>query len=113
MENLLDDYPDLKFYFVKEDQYKISAAWLIEKIKMKGYQGKDCGVSKKHSLVLVNFSKKSENLVLEGIWWALYSRSCFVLNFLCIGMGFKSILGGFWSILAPPGPRLQVSTTGQ
>ena len=63
MENLLDDYPDLKFYFVKEDQYKISAAWLIEKIKMKGYQGKDCGVSKKHSLVLVNFSKKSENLI--------------------------------------------------
>ena len=63
MENLLADYPDLKFYFVKEDQYKISAAWLIEKIKMKGYQGKDCGVSKKHSLVLVNFSKKSENLI--------------------------------------------------
>ena len=63
MENLLDDYPDLKFYFVKEDQYKISAAWLIEKIKMKGDQGKDCGVSKKHSLVLVNFSKKSENLI--------------------------------------------------
>ena len=63
MENLLDDYPDFKFYFVKEDQYKISAAWLIEKIKMKGYQGKDCGVSKKHSLVLVNFSKKSENLI--------------------------------------------------
>ena len=62
MENLLADHPDLKFYFVKEDQYKISAAWLIEKIKMKGYQGKDCGVSKKHSLVLVNFSKKSENL---------------------------------------------------
>ena len=27
------------------------------------YQGKDCGVSKKHSLVLVNFSKKSENLI--------------------------------------------------
>ena len=63
MENLLDDYPDLKFYFVKEDQYKISAAWLIEKINMKGYQGKDCGVSKKHSLVLVNFSKKSKNLI--------------------------------------------------
>ena len=63
MENLLADHPDLKFYFVKEDQYKISAAWLIEKIKMKGYQGKDCGVSKKHSLVLVNFSKKSENLI--------------------------------------------------
>ena len=63
MENLLADHPDLKFYFVKEDQYKISAAWLIEKIKMKGYQGKNCGVSKKHSLVLVNFSKKSENLI--------------------------------------------------
>lgn len=63
MENLLADYPDLKFYFIKEDQYKISAAWLIENIKMKGYQGKDCGVSKKHSLVLVNFSKKSKNLI--------------------------------------------------
>ena len=63
MENLLDDYPDLKFYFVKEDQDNITAAWLIENMKMKGYQGKDCGVSKKHSLVLVNFSKKSENLI--------------------------------------------------
>ena len=66
MENLLADHPDLKFYFVKEDQYKISAAWLIEKIKMKGYQGKDCGVSKKHSLVLVNLinlSKKIKNVI--------------------------------------------------
>ena len=33
IDNLLADHPDLKFYFVKEDQYKISAAWLIEKLK--------------------------------------------------------------------------------
>ena len=63
IDNLLAEYPDLKFYFLREDQYKISAAWLIENIKMKGYKSEDCGVSKKHSLVLVNFSKKSENLI--------------------------------------------------
>ena len=30
---------------------------------MKGKQNKNCGVSKKHSLVLVNFSNKSESIV--------------------------------------------------
>ena len=49
--------------YVNENQYKVSAAWLIEKIGMKGYEAKDCGVSKKHSLVLVNFSQKSENII--------------------------------------------------
>ena len=63
LDKLLSDYSDLKFYYINENQYKISAAWLIEKIGMKGYEMKDCGVSKKHSLVLVNFSQKSENIV--------------------------------------------------
>ena len=30
---------------------------------MKGKQDKSCGVSKKHSLVLVNFSDKSESII--------------------------------------------------
>ena len=60
---LLLKFSDLKFYYVNENQYKVSAAWLIEKIGMKGYEAKDCGVSKKHSLVLVNFSQKSENII--------------------------------------------------
>ena len=30
---------------------------------MKGHEDKDCGVSKKHSLVLVNSSEKSENII--------------------------------------------------
>jgi len=63
LDKLLSDYSDLKFYGIKENQYKISAAWLIEKIGMKGHEDKDCGVSKKHSLVLVNSSEKSENII--------------------------------------------------
>ena len=63
LDKLLLKFSDLKFYYVNENQYKVSAAWLIEKIGMKGYEAKDCGVSKKHSLVLVNFSQKSENII--------------------------------------------------
>ena len=63
LDKLLSDYSDLKFYGIKENQYKISAAWLIEKIGMKGHEDKECGVSKKHSLVLVNSSEKSENII--------------------------------------------------
>ena len=63
LDKLLSDYSDLKFYGIKENQYKISAAWLIEKIGMKGHEDKECGVSKKHSLELVNSSEKSENII--------------------------------------------------
>ena len=63
LKELKNSFPEIKFYDVEHDLYKISAAWLIENIGMKGKQDKSCGVSKKHSLVLVNFSDKSESII--------------------------------------------------
>ena len=41
------------------EKVKISAAWLIEKVGLKGYKLNDVGVSDMHSLFIVNYDKAS------------------------------------------------------
>jgi UDP-N-acetylmuramate dehydrogenase len=48
-----------------EGQYKISAAWLIEKAGWKGKRIGDAAVSDKHALVLVNMDKASGDDIIE------------------------------------------------
>jgi len=52
-EELLKQYPDAKI-FPFENNYKVSAAWLIEKCGWKGKSDGNVGVSSKHSLIIVN-----------------------------------------------------------
>lgn len=57
-EALKAKYIDLPLY-PYQDQYKVAAAWLIEKAGWKGFREGDVGVHKDHALVLVNYGSAS------------------------------------------------------
>ena len=44
-------------------KYKVSAAWLIDKLDLKGTTKGECGISKEHALVFYNFSDQSDSLL--------------------------------------------------
>lgn len=52
-EKLKFAYPDMITYKVSGG-YKLSAAWLIENVGLKGYRIGDAGVYDKHALILIN-----------------------------------------------------------
>lgn len=56
LQELLEKYPGIKYWEVGEDKYKISAAWLLEWLGLKGYHEPNTGMAiwDKHSLVFVN-----------------------------------------------------------
>lgn len=63
LEKLKGDFPDIKTYLFDKKNYKVSAAWLIEKAGLKGSKKEGCGISSKHALVFYNYSDDSESLL--------------------------------------------------
>lgn len=57
IKELLAVYPDMPFYKVSEENYKLAAGWLIEKAGWKGRRIGDAGVHEKQALVIVNYGK--------------------------------------------------------
>ena len=55
--------PKIKFYSYIDNKVKISAAFLIESLNLKGFVFNNARVSEKHSLVLENKSEKSEDIL--------------------------------------------------
>ena len=55
--------PSIKFYSYIDNKVKISAAFLIESLNLKGFVLNNARVSEKHSLVLENKSEKSEDIL--------------------------------------------------
>ena len=62
---LKKDYPDLKYFTVDEDNFKIPAAWLIEKCGWKGRRLRNSGTYKMQPLVIVNFGNASGEEIYE------------------------------------------------
>ena len=58
-EELRKKFPEIVGYQVSNTKTKISAGWLIDNAKLKGYRKADAGVHKKHALVLVNYGNAS------------------------------------------------------
>ncbi len=55
LKNLLKKFPDLVFYKIDENNFKLAAGWLIEKAGYKGKRINNYGVHKNQALVLVNY----------------------------------------------------------
>ncbi|REL34098.1 UDP-N-acetylmuramate dehydrogenase [Thalassotalea euphylliae] len=64
-EQLQQDYPDMPFYTQTNNQVKLAAGWLIEKVGLKGYRAGDAGVHEKQALVLVNFGQASGEDIVQ------------------------------------------------
>jgi UDP-N-acetylmuramate dehydrogenase len=57
--------PDMPLYGSPGNQFKIPAAYLIEKCGWKGYRKGDAGVHEHHPLVLVNYGKAKGSDILD------------------------------------------------
>ena len=63
LEKIKQILPRIKFYSYIDNKVKISAAFLIESLNLKGFALNNARVSEKHSLVLENKSEKSEDIL--------------------------------------------------
>lgn len=56
LEEIRDEHPDVVYWQLNDDEYKISAGWLLEKLGLKGYHEPNTGMAvwDKQALVLVN-----------------------------------------------------------
>ena len=63
LEKIKQILPKIKFYSYIDNKVKISAAFLIESLSLKGFVLNNARVSEKHSLVLENKSEKSEDIL--------------------------------------------------
>ena len=54
-EGLKKEFPEMVGYKLSDTETKISAGWLIDNAKLKGYRKADAGVHKDHALVLINY----------------------------------------------------------
>ncbi|HIE46073.1 MAG TPA: UDP-N-acetylmuramate dehydrogenase, partial [Flavobacteriaceae bacterium] len=57
--------PNMPFYLVDNEQYKIPAGWLIEQSGFKGKRYGDAGVHENQALVLVNYNNATGNDILN------------------------------------------------
>ena len=63
LEKIKQILPKIKFYSYIDNKVKISAAFLIESLSLKGFVLNNARVSEKHSLVLENKSENSEDIL--------------------------------------------------
>lgn len=59
IKEIAKTFPEVPFYKLDEENYKLAAGWLIEKSGWKGKRIKDAGVHKNQALVLVNYGHAS------------------------------------------------------
>ncbi len=64
-QNLKNQYPEIPFYEINDNSFKIPAGWLIDQCGLKGYRNEDAGIHKKQALVLVNYGSASGQDILK------------------------------------------------
>ena len=56
IERLTKEYPQISYFKVDNNKFKVSAGWLIENIGLKGYRKGGAGTYDKQALVIINHS---------------------------------------------------------
>jgi len=64
-KKIQENFADIPSYPVSNEEVKIPAGWLIEKVGFKGKRFEDYGVHKKQALVLVNYGTAKGSDILE------------------------------------------------
>ena len=64
-DKLKNIYPDIPFFRITSNLFRIPAAWLIDKCGWKGKKYNNCGVYSKHALILVNHCNAKGNEILD------------------------------------------------
>ena len=64
-ESLLDKFPNTPAHKIDDNNYKISAAWLIDQSGFKNKKDKNVGVYKNQPLVIINYGKATGNELLN------------------------------------------------
>ncbi len=63
--DLVEQYPNMPYYRISENSYKIPAGWLIDTAGFKGMRVGEVGVHKDQALVLVNFGNAKGNEIKD------------------------------------------------
>ena len=64
LEQVQQKFPQIPFYKLSEQEFKVPAGWLIDQTGLKGYREGDAGVHKNQALVLVNYGRATGEEIL-------------------------------------------------
>ncbi len=64
---LLDKYPNLRFYELPDEKYKIAAGWMIDQCQLKGFEYKGAAVHENQALVLINKSGVTSGVAVQEL----------------------------------------------
>lgn len=66
-ELLLKSFPDIRYYALENGDYKLAAAWMIDKCGLKGFAHNGAAVHENHALVLINKSGSAKGQDIQGL----------------------------------------------
>lgn len=64
-QRLIKEFPEIAYYSLENEQYKLAAAWLIEKAGLKGFSLGESGTHPNHALILINKGQAKGEEILK------------------------------------------------